>query len=103
MALCPVCHREFNTPSMFSIQAWSYLRCPHCKARLARKWRPYVALAGPIPLLPVGLSTLFGHRVAIGALVALETVWLAALLWDATHPLLRVKKPLPEPMRLNLR
>ncbi len=49
MATCPACNHDVATPFFLNLDAWRWLVCPHCKARLEMK-PPRSVVLGPIKL-----------------------------------------------------
>jgi len=95
MAKCPVCEHEVATPFLLNVDAWRWLACPHCAARLERKNPRYVAVLMPLWVALIPLGTM-GHRFATIAevlMVAIFVVILAGLM----RPQLQLRKPLPKP------
>jgi hypothetical protein len=95
MAKCPVCTHEVKTPFFLKADAWRWLKCPHCGARLERK-NPRLLL--PLTSLYLCLLALgrLGHRWAVVA-EALLVVTVGAMIALLIRPQLQVRKPLPEP------
>lgn len=101
MAACPACKSEVATPFFFNLDAWRWLVCPHCKARLEMKpprSGALAALMAPLFVLarrgPVLEIIAFGFMAATFFLVLLEIL----------RPKLQLRrKPLPPPsIRLNI-
>jgi hypothetical protein len=95
MAKCPACEREVVTPFVLNADAWRWLACPHCAARLERK-KPRLVLPMTgffLALLALGR---LGHRFAIVA-EALMIVIFVAILVELMRPELQLRKPLPKP------
>lgn len=94
MANCPQCNHDLSTPSIFSLEAWSRLRCSDCGSRLELKAPRSLAFAPLVASLPV-LGTQ-GHAFAWVAMVLMLVVD-AVILVDFAHPQLRLRKCLPKP------
>jgi hypothetical protein len=100
MAKCPVCSRDVATPFFLNMDAWRWLACPHCAARLERKNPRSVAL---FPLW-IGLIALGGrgHRFAVIAEVLMGAIFVVILV-EFMHPQLQLRKPPPKPeITLNI-
>jgi len=94
MAKCPVCDHDIATPFILNADAWRWLVCPHCAARLERKKPRLVALSGFfIALLALGRM---GKRFAFVA-EGLLIVMLVVILVELMRPQLQLRKPLPKP------
>lgn len=95
MAKCPSCAHEVRTPFFLNADAWRWLTCPRCKARLEAK-NPRFLL--PLTALYVVLLSLgrLGHRWAIVAEV-LMVVTAGAMVAMLVRPQLQLRKALPEP------
>jgi carbon starvation protein CstA len=82
--------------------AWRWLACPHCAARLERKNSRYLLPLVSFFLAVLPLNTLLGPRhfvLAEGLLIAVVLAILVVLL----RPHLQLRKPPPEPeIRLNI-
>jgi hypothetical protein len=101
MAECPACSHDVATPSFLNLDAWRWLVCPHCQARLEMKPPRSYALA-PL-MVPLFLLARRGHVFEVIALVyAFATIFLVLL--ESFHPKVQLrKKPLPKPtIRLNI-
>ena len=99
MAKCPSCEHEVATPSVFNLQAWSGLTCPHCTAKLEVKPRKAYMQLTPFWALALLLSSWFGRlghnfEVVAGMLLGTMTVILIVLL--IFRPEVRLRKPLPK-------
>jgi len=94
MAKCPACKHDVATPFFLNTDAWRWLACPHCAARLERKNPRSVAL---MPLW-IGLIALGGrgHRFAIVAEVLMGAIFVVILL-EFMYPHLQLRKPPPKP------
>src|SRR5260370_39591532 len=101
MAKCPVCEHEVVTPFVLNGDAWRWLVCPHCAARLERKNPRYAAALGPFIVALIALGRL-GHRFAIVA-EGLMIVIFVVILVEFMRPELQLRKPLPKPeIELNI-
>ena len=101
MAKCPVCAHDVATPFFLNADAWRWLACPHCAARLERKNPRYAVTLMPffIALIAVGGR---GHRYAIVAEVLMVAITVVILV-EFMRPQLQVRKPLPKPeITLNI-
>ena len=101
MATCPACNGDVVTPFFLNLDAWRWLVCPHCKARLEMKPRRSVAL-GPL-LAPLFVLARRGRVFEVIAFVfAFATIFLLVL--ESVRPKVQLrKKPLPKPtIRLNI-
>ena len=94
MAKCPACAHDVATPFFLKTDAWRWLACPHCAARLERKNPRSVAL---VPLW-IGLIALGGrgHRFAVISEVLMGAIFVVILL-EFMHPQLQLRKPPPKP------
>jgi hypothetical protein len=94
MAKCPVCSHDVNTPFFLNVDAWRWLACPHCAARLERKNPRFI-----VPLVSLYMCLLVlgqrGHRLAIVAEV-LMVVTLGLMLAIFMRSQLQVRKPAPK-------
>jgi len=95
MAKCPACAHEIVTPFVLHEDAWRWLVCPHCAARLERK-NPQIV----VPLLSFWVALLalgrLGHRFAVIAEVLMVAIFLVILV-KFMRPELQLRKPLPKP------
>jgi len=95
MAKCPACAHEVVTPFVLNTDAWRWLVCPHCVARLERK-NPQLV----VPLMSFWLALLalgrVDHRFAVIAEVLMVAIFLVILVM-LMRPELRLRKPLPKP------
>ncbi len=101
MAKCPVCSRDIATPFFLNADAWRWLTCPHCAARLERKNPRSVIVLMPlwVGLIALGVQ---GHRFAIIAEVLMVAI-MAVILVEFMRPQLQLRKPPPKPeIRLNI-
>lgn len=100
MATCPVCSHDVKTPFFLNADAWRWLVCPHCSARLEQKnrrfWLPLVSLF----LVVIPLGRLLGPKhivLAEGLVVATSGVMLVMVFLTLIRPQLQVRKPPQEP------
>jgi hypothetical protein len=101
MATCPTCNHDVVTPFVFNLDAWRWLVCPQCKARLEMKPPRFVVL-GPL-IAPLFVLARRGRVFEIIAFVFMfATIFL--LLLESVRPKVQLrKKPLPKPsIRLNI-
>jgi hypothetical protein len=101
MAKCPVCSRDVVTPFLLNADAWRWLTCPHCAAKLERK-NPRLVV--PLMSFFVALIALgrLGHRAAIVAEVLMVAVFIVILV-ELSRPQLQVRKAPPKPeITLNI-
>ncbi len=101
MAKCPVCARDVATPFFLNADAWRWLVCPHCVARLERKNPRFAVTLMPfwIALIAVGGR---GHRYAVVAEVLMAVI-AAVIFVEFMRPELQLRKPLPKPeITLNI-
>ncbi len=94
-AKCPVCAQDVATPFVLNADAWRWLACPHCAARLERKKPRYAVAFMPffIVLTTIGGR---GHRFAAFAEVLMVAI-VVVIFVELVHPQLQVRKPLPKP------
>jgi hypothetical protein len=94
-AKCPVCAHDVATPFFLRVDAWRWLTCPHCAARLERKNPRYVAA---LMSFWIGLIALggMGHRYAIVAGVLMAAI-VVVILVEFMRPQLQLRKALPKP------
>ena len=101
MAKCPICAQDCPTPFFLNTDAWRWLVCPHCAARLERKNPRFLVAAALWPGL-IALATLHGHRFATFVEVFMAATILVMLV-ELMHPQLQLRKPLPKAeIRLNI-
>ena len=101
MAKCPVCERDIATPFFMKMDAWRWLACPHCAARLERKNPRYVVALSSFFLALLALSRL-GHRFVVIAEVLMVAI-VVVMLVESMRPQLQLRKPLPKPeIRLDI-
>jgi len=94
-AKCPVCTQEFATPFILNTDAWMWLTCPHCAARLERKKPRYIVAFMPSFIVLTAMGGR-GQRIAVFAEV-LMVVIVVVIFVELVHPQLQVRKPLPKP------
>jgi hypothetical protein len=100
-AKCPVCAQDVATPFVLNADAWRWLVCPHCAARLERKKPRYTVplMSFFIALIAVGGR---GHRYAIVAEVLMAAI-VVVIFVEFMRPHLQLRKPLPKPgISLNI-
>lgn len=101
MAKCPSCAQDCPTPFFLNADAWRWLACPHCAARLERKSPRYLVALSSLWVAIIALTRLF-HRfpiVAYGFMAAIVILMLVELM----RPQLQLRKPPPKPeVRLNI-
>jgi len=101
MAKCPVCAHDVATPFFLNADAWRWLACPHCAARLERKNPRYAVTLMPFFIALIAVSGR-GHRYAIVAEVLMVAITVVILV-EFMRPQLQVRKPLPKPeITLNI-
>ena len=101
MATCPTCNHDVATPFFLNLDAWRWLGCPHCKARLEMK-SPRSVVLGPL-VAPLFVLARRGRVFEVIAFVFMfATIFL--LLLESVRPKVQLrKKPLPKPtIRLNI-
>ena len=101
MATCPTCNHDVATHFFFNLDAWRWLVCPHCKARLEMK-SPRSVVLGPL-MPPLFVLARRGRVFEVIAFVFMfATIFL--LLLESVRPKVQLrKKPLPKPtIRLNI-
>jgi hypothetical protein len=101
MAKCPVCDHDVANPFILNADAWRWLVCPHCAARLERK-NPRIV----VPLMGFWLALLalgrLGHRFAVIAEVLMVAIFVVIFV-KLMRPELQLRKPLPKPeIKLNI-
>jgi hypothetical protein len=101
MAKCPVCSQEVATPFFLNVDAWRWLACPHCAARLERKNPRSLVALGPLLMVFIALGGR-SHRFAVVAEVLLFAMFVVVLV-EFMRPQLQLRKPLPKPeITLNI-
>jgi hypothetical protein len=95
MAKCPACEHEVATPFVLNEDAWRWLACPHCAARLEKKNPRYLAVLGPFIVSLIALGGL-GHRYRVVSAVLMAAL-IVVILVEFTRPQLQLRKPLPKP------
>jgi hypothetical protein len=95
MAKCPVCAHDVATPFFLNADAWRWLACPHCAARLERKNPRYAVTLMPFFIALIAVSGR-GRRYAIVAEVLMVAITVVILV-EFMRPQLQVRKPLPKP------
>ena len=101
MAKCPVCKHDVAAPFFLNVDAWRWLACPHCGARLERKNPRYVVALSSFFLALIALGRL-GHRFAIIAEVLMAAIFVVILV-EFMRPQLQLRKPPPKPeIKLNI-
>ncbi len=101
MAKCPVCAHDVATPFFLNADAWRWLACPHCAARLERKNPRYAVTLVPFFIALIAVSGR-GRRYAIVAEVLMVAITVVILV-EFVRPQLQVRKPLPKPeITLNI-
>ena len=102
MAKCPVCEHDVATPSFLNADAWRWLACPHCAARLERKNPRIVVALFSFFVALLGLGRL-SHRFAVIAEVLMAAILLVILV-KFMRPELQLRKPPPKPeIKLNIK
>jgi hypothetical protein len=101
MAKCPVCKHDVAAPFFLNVDAWRWLACPHCGARLERKNPRYVVALSSFFLALIALGRL-GRRFAIIAEVLMAAIFVVILV-EFMRPQLQLRKPPPKPeIKLNI-
>jgi hypothetical protein len=92
---CPVCAQDIATPSFLNADAWRWLVCPHCAARLERKKPRYIVAFMPFFIVLTAIGGR-GHRLAAFAEVLMVAI-IVVIFVELMHPQLQVRKPLSKP------
>jgi len=101
MAKCPVCEHDMAAPFFLNLDAWRWLACPHCAARLERKNPRYVVALSSFFLALIALGRL-GHRFAVISEVLMAAIFVVILV-EFMRPQLQLRKPPPKPeIKLNI-
>ena len=101
MAKCPVCDHDVAAPFFLNLDAWRWLACPHCAARLERKNPRSLVALGPLLLVFIALGGR-NHRFAVIAEVLMVAMFVVVLV-EFMRPQLQLRKPLPNPeITLNI-
>ncbi len=98
MAKCPACERDVATPFFMNTDAWRWLACPHCAAKLERKSPRYLVALSSFMLALIALGGL-GHRYRIISselLLALMVIIFVLNTVQVLHPELQLRKPPPK-------
>ena len=99
MAKCLNCTRDFTTPFFMNVEAWRWLACPYCGAKLEKRNPRYLVAAGPCLLVLIALGNL-GHRYRVIAEVLLAVmlaVVLVVTVLELMRPQLQLRKTLAKP------
>jgi hypothetical protein len=94
-AKCPGCAQDVATPFVLNADAWRWLVCPHCAARLERKKPRYVAAFMPFFIVLTAIGGR-GQRLTTFAEVLMVAI-VVVIFVEFLHPQLQVRKPLPKP------
>ena len=94
-AKCPVCVQDVATPSFMNADAWRWLVCPHCAARLERRTPRYVLAFMPFFIVLTAIGGR-GQRLALFSEVLMIAI-VVVIFAEFAHPQLQVRKPLPKP------
>ena len=82
-----------------NVDAWRWLACPHCAAKLERRNPRYLVAASACLLVLNALGNL-GHRyrvIAEGLLAVMLAVVLVVTVLELMRPQLQLRKTLPKP------
>jgi hypothetical protein len=83
------------------MDAWRWLACPHCAARLERKNPRFLVALSSFLMVIIVLTTQF-HRFAILAYVFIVAT-IILMVVELMRPQLQLRKPPPKPeIRLNI-
>jgi DNA-directed RNA polymerase subunit RPC12/RpoP len=101
MATCPACNDDIATPFLLNLDAWRYLACPRCQARLEMK-PPRSRVFAPL-IAPLFILAREGRVFEVIAFVFMFATFFFLLL-EIVRPKLRLRtRPLPKPtIRLNI-
>ena len=101
MATCPACNHEVATPFFLNLDAWRWLVCPHCKARLEMK-PPRSVVLGSL-MVPLIVLARQGRVFEVIAFVFMFAT-IVLLLLESIRPKVQLRKTLlPKPtVRLNI-
>jgi DNA-directed RNA polymerase subunit RPC12/RpoP len=101
MAMCPACNHDVRTPFFLNLDAWTYLRCPHCETRLEMK-PPRSFAFGPL-MAPLFVLARQGRVFEVIAFV-FAFAMIFAIFLECLRPRMRLrKKAMPKPeIRLNI-
>ena len=101
-AKCPVCAQDVAAPFFLKADAWRWLVCPHCAARLERKKPRYAVAFMPFLIVLTPMGGGWGHRFTTFAEVLMVAI-VVVIFVEFAHPQLQVRKPLPKPeITLNI-
>ena len=98
IAKCPACEHEVAMPFYMNTDAWRWLACPHCAAKLERKSPRYLVALSSFMMALIALGGL-GHRYRIISsvlLVALMVVIFVLITVQVLRPELQLRKPPPK-------
>lgn len=95
MAKCPACAHEVPTPFVLNTDAWRWLVCPHCAARLERKNPRYLPALASLIVALIALGGL-GHPYRVISSVLMAGL-IVVILVEFMRPELQLRKPLPKP------
>jgi hypothetical protein len=100
-AKCPVCAQDIAIPFFLNEDAWRWLTCPHCAARLERKKPRYVVAFMPFFIV---LTAMGGRSQRLTTFAEVLMVAIIVVVFvEFMHPQLQVRKPLPKPeITLNI-
>jgi hypothetical protein len=89
MAKCPACEHDVTTPFLLNVDAWRWLTCPHCAARLERKNPRSVVVLMPLWVGLIAFARL-GHRFEVVAEVLMAAIT-AVILVEFMRPQLQLR------------
>ena len=101
MATCPTCNHDVATPFFLNLDAWRWLGCPHCKARLEMK-SPRSVVLGPL-MAPLFVLARQGRVFEVIAYVYAFAIMFLVFL-ESLRPKVQLRRkapPKPE-IRLNI-